>query len=60
MAFTDEFPCTSCKRDNKDLCPFDDENGWDWSTDVVCPGFIRDGEEQFMTEKGIPKMGKMR
>ena len=45
MSFTDEFPCTCCKRDNKDLCPFDDERKWDWSTDVVCPGLIQSGEE---------------
>jgi len=37
-----EFPCSDCERNKRQHCIYTDEINWDWSTDEVCPGFIRD------------------
>jgi hypothetical protein len=47
MAFAqDEYPCNKCNKSVK-RCSYSDERDWDWSTDDVCPGLIR---EETMTD----------
>ena len=40
-----EYPCNRCARDeklsqNRRQCVYSNEDDWDWSTDMICPGRI--------------------